>query len=170
MRKLENGDNMIEVIRGGQATDDRGTIRFVNDFDMSKVKRFYIIKNADVKLVRGWRAHRIEQRWLYVMSGAFCLDFVQIDNWIKPSLDLPIERKIIQASDTRVVHVPAGYGTAIQALEENSEVLVFSDYGIDHAKNDDYTWPQDFFIKRAKPPRLEYEDTYYNRFKRAGGS
>lgn len=43
----------LQNIRGGIAKDHRGQIRFVNDFDMSLVKRFYIIKNADTEIVRG---------------------------------------------------------------------------------------------------------------------
>ncbi len=72
--------NKVEMIKGGMAKDHRGQIRFVNDFDLSEVKRFYIIKNADTELVRGWRAHRIEQRWFYVLSGAFIIDVVCIDS------------------------------------------------------------------------------------------
>ncbi|KKX51752.1 hypothetical protein, partial [Sphingobacterium sp. IITKGP-BTPF85] len=68
---------MIDFIKGGIAKDGRGQIRFVNDFEMSLVKRFYIIKNLDLTLVRGWRAHRIEQRWFYVLSGSFAIDTVK---------------------------------------------------------------------------------------------
>ena len=49
----------IAQITGGIAKDHRGQIRFVNDFDMTEVKRFYIITNKDTELIRGWRAHRI---------------------------------------------------------------------------------------------------------------
>lgn len=139
---------MIEFIQGGIAKDQRGQVRFVNDFDMSEVKRFYIIKNADTELVRGWRAHRIEQRWFYVLSGAFSIDLVKIDNWDRTSQDLSVERVVVRAEENRVLHVPIGYGTAFQSLEEGSELLVFADYGIDNAKNDDYTYPLDYFVKR----------------------
>lgn len=140
---------MINLIQGGIAKDHRGQIRFVNDFDMSEVKRFYIIKNSDLDTVRGWRAHRIEQRWFKVLSGSFALDLVKIDDWDNASTDLPIERKIIKADDMQVIHVPVGYGTAFQALEKESELIVFADYGIDHASKDDYTWSVDFFVNRG---------------------
>lgn len=136
------------TIIGGIAKDHRGQIRFVNDFDMSQVKRFYIITNADTELVRGWRAHRIEQRWFYVLSGAFELDLVKIDDWENASSNLPIEKRLLKAADQQVIHVPVGYGTAFQALEVGSELLVFADYGIENAKNDDYTWPVDYFVNR----------------------
>ncbi|TYP94604.1 dTDP-4-dehydrorhamnose 3,5-epimerase [Sphingobacterium allocomposti] len=139
---------MIEFIQGGAAKDHRGQIRFVNDFDMSSVKRFYIIKNSDLELVRGWRAHRLEQRWFYVLSGKFAVDLVAIDNWERASSELPVEKIILDAEENKVLHLSTGYGTAFQALETNSELLVFSDYGIENAPHDDYTYPLDYFINR----------------------
>ncbi|MBD1431827.1 WxcM-like domain-containing protein [Sphingobacterium sp. DN00404] len=140
--------NIVKAIIGGILKDHRGQIRFVNDFDMTEVKRFYIIKNIDTELIRGWRAHRIEQRWFHVLSGAFVVNLVRIDDWDKTSPNLPIEKLILKAAEQQVLHVPAGYGTAFQALEPESELLVFADYGIDNAKNDDYTWPVDYFLNK----------------------
>ncbi|SKB88926.1 dTDP-4-dehydrorhamnose 3,5-epimerase [Sphingobacterium nematocida] len=139
---------MITVTKGGMASDHRGSIRFVNEFDMTQVKRFYIIENKDAELIRGWRAHRIEQRWFYVLSGSFILDLVKIEDWENVSAQLPIERRVLCVEDKQVVHVPAGYATAFQAIEEGAELLVFADYGIEHAANDDYTWPAGYFINR----------------------
>jgi dTDP-4-dehydrorhamnose 3,5-epimerase-like enzyme len=135
----------IEIIKGGVAKDNRGQIRFVNDFDMSEVKRFYIIKNADTEFVRGWRAHRIEQRWFYVLTGSFEIYIIKINDWEQPSMDLSIEKVILSAADMEIFHIPQGYGTAIKAIEADSELLVFADYGIDHAAQDDYTWNLDYF-------------------------
>jgi len=137
-------------IVGGIAEDHRGHIRFVNDFDMSEVKRFYIIKNADTALVRGWRAHRTEQRWFYVISGSFTVDIVKIDDWTTASQDLPVERLLLKSEDMQVLHMPVGYGTAFRALEPNSELLVYADFGIEHAKTDDYTYPVDYFQNRKE--------------------
>lgn len=140
-------DASVEIIKGGISLDARGQIRYVNEFDMSSVKRFYIIKNSDTELIRGWRAHRVEQRWFYVLSGSFELNIVKIDNWSNPSIDLTIETIKLSADDLQVIHLPVGFGTAFKALEENSELLVFADHGIEHAPFDDYTWPVDYFIR-----------------------
>lgn len=140
--------NIIKIIVGGSAQDHRGGIRFVNNFDMTEVKRFYIIKNNGTELVRGWRAHRIEQRWFYVLTGAFSIDLVKIDNWDNASPNLMVEKRLLKMNEQQVLHVPAGYGTAFQALENDSELLVFADHEIEHAVNDDYTWPMNFFINR----------------------
>jgi len=52
-----------------------------------------------------------------------------------------VDETIMPSEDQRVAHVPVGFGTAFQALEPGSRLLVFADYGIEHAKNDDYTYP-----------------------------
>lgn len=138
----------MKIINGGIAKDLRGEIRFVNDFDMSKVKRFYIIKNSNTELVRGWRGHKIEQRWFFVLNGKFRIDLVKVDDWDNCSKDLNVEMIELSCEKNSVFHVPSGFATAFQALENDSELLVFSDYGIENAVNDDYTWPIDYFFKR----------------------
>ncbi len=135
----------LNFIQGGIARDERGDIRFVNEFDMSVVKRFYIIRNADITSIRGWRAHRIEQRWFYVLSGSFHLDLVKIDDWQKPNPFLSIQSIVLNAYDMKLLHVPAGYGTAFRALVPNSELLVYANYPLTHAPMDDYSWNQDYF-------------------------
>ena len=135
----------MNIIRGGISLDNRGQIRYVNEFDMSSIKRFYIIQNSDTELIRGWRAHRIEDRWFYVISGSFEINIVQIDNWDQPSVDLSILKYNISAEELQLIHLPAGYGTAIRALDKNSELLVFANYGLEHASSDNSTWPLDYF-------------------------
>ncbi|MDQ1148127.1 dTDP-4-dehydrorhamnose 3,5-epimerase-like enzyme [Sphingobacterium zeae] len=139
----------VKTIQGGVARDYRGQIRFVNGFDMTLVKRFYIIKNNDIELIRGWRAHRIEQRWFYVLSGTFSLSLVKIDNWENADPNLPVDHHILNESDLKIVHVPAGYATAFRALQDGSELLVYADYPIEHAAVDDYSWETDYFINHG---------------------
>lgn len=135
----------LKFIKGGCSKDERGQIRFVNDFDMSLVKRFYIIKNADTELVRGWRGHRIEQRWFYVIAGAFNVKIVRINNWEDADNMLPIQNIELNNKDMQVLNVPAGYATAFIASEPNSELLVYADYPLSHATLDDYTWTVEYF-------------------------
>lgn len=137
----------IVITQGGVASDHLGSIRFVNEFDMTAVKRFYIIENKDTETIRGWRAHRIEQRWFYVLEGAFSMKTVKIDNWSQASKELPVEEMILRSEEQQIIHVPIGFGTAFQALEPGSRLLVFADHGIEHAQHDDYTYPVDYFVK-----------------------
>lgn len=141
---------MINHIQGGSAQDERGGIRFVNDFDMTPVKRFYIIKNLDTVLIRGWRGHRIEQRWFYVLSGSFSVDLVKIDDWDLPSPDLEVQNVVLRSTDQQVLYISAGYATAIRALEQGSELLIHADYPVSHASEDNYTYPVDYFINRIR--------------------
>lgn len=134
-----------ELIKGGNHTDQRGTVQFLNDFDMALVKRFYTITHHDTEAKRGWRGHQIEQRWFYVIGGAFQIELVKIDNWMAPSSNLLIESLILTADHNSVLHLPAGYATCIQALKANSKVMLFADYGIEHSKVDDHLWPIDYF-------------------------
>jgi dTDP-4-dehydrorhamnose 3,5-epimerase len=138
---IEKPSNII----GGRATDQRGTISFVNDFDMNQVRRFYMIENSDTQIVRGWRAHRIEQRWFHVIQGEFKIGLVEIDNWENPSKRLSITYYIISTKNMEVFHIPVGYAISIQALEADSKLMVFADQVIENAKLDDYLFPVDYF-------------------------
>ncbi|WP_185213166.1 WxcM-like domain-containing protein [Sphingobacterium mizutaii] len=138
----------INFIEGGESIDARGSIKYVNSFDMTKIKRFYIISNADTEMIRGWRGHKIEERWFYVISGEFELDIVKIDDWDLCDRNLDVNRYQLKAEDNRIVHLPCGYATAFRALKKDSKLLVYSNFGLDHAKNDDYVWPIDYFVKK----------------------
>ncbi|WP_312743020.1 WxcM-like domain-containing protein [Sphingobacterium multivorum] len=137
---------MIKYINGGIAKDERGEIRFVNDFDMTEVKRFYIIKNADTELVRGWRGHRLGQRWFYVLSGSFSIDIVKIDDWDHAPRDLNVENHVLTASNSAILYLSKGCATAIRALEAGSELLTYADQSLVESIDDDYTFPLDYFI------------------------
>lgn len=139
--------NIPQIIQGGSHTDERGTLRFVNDFDLKEVRRFYYIIHSDVTTIRAWRGHKVEQRWFYVVKGEFKIKLVQIDNWIKPNPNLEQQTIILSAAKNQVLHIPVGYASSLQALEENSELMVFADSDISNAKNDDYLFPVDYFGK-----------------------
>ncbi len=58
-------------IKGGRHIDERGTLTFFNNFDMSPVKRFYVIDHPDTTIVRAWQGHKVEQKWFYVVCRQF---------------------------------------------------------------------------------------------------
>lgn len=138
-------NNIPSLIKGGVYSDHRGGIRFVNDFDMNEVRRFYMIENASTDVVRAWRAHRIEQRWFYAVTGEFLIYLVKIDRWDSPNKDLPIIKFILSATNNEVLHIPIGYASWIQSTNKDSTLMIFGDYGIENAKVDDYQYPIDYF-------------------------
>lgn len=133
-----------KIIAGGKHTDQRGKVFFNNEFDASQVKRVYIIENADTNIVRAWQGHRIEQRWFSAIAGAFIVKLIKIDNWQKPSPDLPAEPFKLYAEPFAVLHIPAGYVSSIQALEEKSRLLVMANTFLGEG-NDEYRFPVDYF-------------------------
>lgn len=136
---------MYKYLKGGVSSDFRGKIKYVNEFDMKKVKRFYIINNSEIEIVRGWRAHRIECRWFYPIVGSFKIFLVKIDNWTLPNPHLNIEELLLDSKENKVLFIPSGYGVAFQMLENNSEVLVFADHYLEHSSKDDFIFPLDYF-------------------------
>ena len=44
---------MLKVIEGGMEVDYRGTVSYVNDFDLSDVKRFYVVENHQKNFFKG---------------------------------------------------------------------------------------------------------------------
>ena len=132
------------LIPGGIYKDERGLLNFNNDFDMSSVKRMYLIENTDTLLKRRWQGHKIEQRWFSVTTGKFKIEIIKIDDWKNPSKK---QQKItfeISSENTDVLHIPAGYVTSIQAMIKSSKLLVMAEYK-SGTISDDYKYPTDYF-------------------------
>lgn len=134
------------IIKGKVFSDERGSLRFVNGFDFSDVKRFYTIQNKSTEIIRAWQGHKIENKYFFVSSGSFLICCVKIDDWKKPSKDLLVEKFMLLAGDSQILMVPAGYANGIKALEENSKLLVFSSNSLEDAKEDDYRYPADWWF------------------------
>jgi dTDP-4-dehydrorhamnose 3,5-epimerase-like enzyme len=133
-----------KIINGGSHSDDRGTLRFNNSFDATAIKRIYLIENKETTFVRGWQGHRIEQRWFSVLQGCFKIELIAIDDWEHPSRDLKSLSFILNAESLDVLHVPPGYVSSIQALDEGAKLLVMSDYLLG-AIQDEYRFDIDYF-------------------------
>jgi dTDP-4-dehydrorhamnose 3,5-epimerase-like enzyme len=132
------------IINGGCHTDVRGTLFFNNSFDATAIKRIYLIENKETTFVRGWQGHRIEQRWFSVLKGSFKIELIAIDNWENPSRDLKSFSFLVNAETLDVLHVPKGYVSSIQALEEGAKLLVMADYLLG-AIQDEYRFEIDYF-------------------------
>ena len=132
-------------IPGGNHSDHRGVITFVNDFQLDEVRRFYLIEHADIHIVRAWQGHKKEQKWFYVVSGSFNMVVVQPDNWENPLTDLDVQEFVLSSNSTGVLHIPGGYANGFKALEPNSKIIVFSDFAMEQSSNDNYRFDQSFW-------------------------
>lgn len=135
-----------KIIQGGKFTDHRGSISYVNDFSFSDIERFYIISNSNENPIRAWQGHKLDAKNFYCLSGAFKIHFIKIDSWESPSKDLKIETFLVSESDSKIVHIPAGYANAIESLEENSKLISFSTLPLTGVSEDDVRYPSDYWL------------------------
>ncbi|WP_163400295.1 WxcM-like domain-containing protein [Flavobacterium fluviatile] len=134
-----------KVIQGGCFSDQRGTISYVNDFSFKDIERFYIISNSDQHPIRAWQGHKLDAKNFYCISGSFKIHFVKIDNWDKPSKDLEVETIIVSVSESKIVHIPAGYANAIESLETGSKLISFSTIPLAAVSEDDIRYASDYW-------------------------
>ena len=110
--------NEPHIIEGGNHIDTRGRINFVNDFDMSNIKRLYYTEHFSIDVVRAWQAHIVEKRWFLCIEGEFIIKLVKIDNFISPSEELKVYEFLIKADYPQVLFIPEGFANGFQAKKE----------------------------------------------------
>lgn len=132
------------LIDGASFLDARGILLYNNDFDVSVIKRIYIIENNSLDFVRGWQGHKVEQRWFSLAHGAFTIQLIAVDNWESPSKKLNITEFKMTAKKMDILHIPAGYISSIQATEEHSKLIVMSDY-LFGSIQDEYKYEINYF-------------------------
>ena len=135
-----------KIIQGGNFSDHRGTLSYVNDFSFKDIERFYIISNSDVHPLRAWQGHKLDAKNFYCLSGAFRIHYVKIDNWENPSKDLAIETVILKVSESKILHIPAGYANAIESLEPDSKLISFSTLPLSNVSEDDVRYDANYWI------------------------
>ncbi len=144
---------MIEkpiIIKGGTFTDDRGSMRFVNAFTFPDVKRFYFIRHPDTTVVRAWQGHQFEKKYFYPITGSFIMAWVKIDDFENPSENLIPEYHLLSANNSELLSVPKGYANGLKALEPNSELMIFSDMGVEESINEKIRYPADWWLDWSK--------------------
>ena len=133
-----------KIIKGNHHTDHRGTLSFNNDFNSFGVKRVYTIENESLDFLRAWQGHQIEQRWFSAVAGSFKIKLIEIDDWKNPTKDLPILEFILNSENLDILHVPRGFATSIQSLEDHSKLLLFADYQLGEIQ-DEYRFASNYF-------------------------
>jgi len=139
-------------IPGDSFTDQRGTLRFANDFQFENVKRFYLIENQPVGFVRAWQGHQHESKFFYVISGKFRICAVRIDNWQKPSLNLPVQVFNMSEKVSQILVIPGGYANGMQSMTTNARLLVFSDMLLVQSKDDDIRFSENLWFDWTSTP------------------
>jgi len=127
----------VGLIEGGLAVDDRGAVSFVNGFDFNGVKRFYMVRNHATGFVRAWHAHRREAKYVFLARGSALVCAVRIDDWEKPSKDLPIKRFVLSAEKPSVLYIPEGHANGFMSLTGDAALVFFSTSTVEESRSDD---------------------------------
>lgn len=133
-----------KIISGKIHNDDRGSLKYNNNFDLSPIKRMYLIENDNALIKRGWQGHKIEQRWFTATSGHFLIQLLKIDHWENPSNNLKSILFELSSATFDVLHIPSGYVTYIESQALDSKLLVMSDYKLGEIE-DDFKYTLDKF-------------------------
>ncbi len=128
------------LLEGGRHQDARGTVRHVNDFNVASADRFYVISPAEAGEWRGWVGHRRDRKWFYAAAGDFVVCVAALEE-LEGLLPLRPTRFRLSAGESRLLEVPTGFATAIQALVVGSSLLVFSTGRIEAAAEDMLRYP-----------------------------
>ena len=135
-----------QLIEGGNFSDHRGTLSYVNDFSFKDIERFYIISNSDTHPSRAWQGHKLDAKNFYCLSGSFRIHYVKIDNWENPSKDLTIETVTLTESESKMLHIPAGYANAIESLGPDSKLISFSTLPLSNVSEDDVRYDANYWM------------------------
>ena len=138
-----NETKIAALITGGTYEDNRGILTYFNEFDLTPIKRLYILEHPDTSVTRAWQGHQHENKWFHVVTGLFKVVLVQPDNWNSPSPDLSHQEFVLCAVDNQVLHVPGGYATGFKAIEPDSKMLVFSNFSVEESQEDDFRFDND---------------------------
>ena len=135
----------MQLIKGNIHKDQRGIVKFVNDFHFENVKRFYTITHPDTSTIRAWQGHKLETKYFYVTKGSFLINWIKIDNWQQPSKDLETNTHTLSDSESEILIIPPGHVNGFKALEPDSTMIMFSDMLLEDSKKDDYRFPVNYW-------------------------
>ena len=133
----------IRLIPGATAVDDRGRVRFCNEFDFAGVKRFYVVSNHEPRFTRAWHGHEKEGKYAFVASGAALFAVVRVEDWDAPDRQAPIERLVLSEDKPGVLAIPGGHAHGFMTLAPHTRIFFFSTASLEESGEDDYRFPHD---------------------------
>lgn len=135
------------LLTGKNHVDDRGKLSYWNEFNMENVQRMYTLFHDDTTAIRAWQGHKMENKWMYVIAGAFRIVLIRPDNWVEPSKQLPMEIYDLNANSNDVLYIPGGHASGFKAQTKGSKMIVFSDMSVEQSSNDDYRFKSTMWYK-----------------------
>ena len=131
------------MIKGGIAVDDRGSLRFVNDFHFENVKRFYQVENHRRGFIRAWHGHEREGKYVWVAAGSALVGVIPLS--AQPGDMSQAQKFILSDKSPAILWIPAGNYNGFMNLEENTRVIFFSTSSMEETLGDDIRKPFDMW-------------------------
>ena len=128
----------ITLIKGGISVDDRGEVLYINDFLFEGIKRFYVVSNHKVGFIRAWHGHKLEAKYVSVLSGAALIGAVKVDNWESPSSHAQVSKFVLSSKQPSVLYIPPGYANGFMSLTVDAKLIFYSTSSLDNSLGDDY--------------------------------
>ena len=133
---------------GNIATDDRGSLRFVNDFNFDGVKRFYQVQNHSRNFIRAWHGHIKEAKYVYVVKGSILFGAVPISSTpysdeLGQNTTQEPKKYILSSDKPSILYVPPNHANGFMTLTDDAIVQFFSTSTLDESKGDDIRFAYD---------------------------
>jgi dTDP-4-dehydrorhamnose 3,5-epimerase len=122
--------SLTKLFNGGLSVDDRGSVRFVNDFNFEGVKRFYQVENHSRGFIRAWHGHKKEGKYVYVTNGSALVGIVNMETE-------EISKFVLSSQTPKVLWIPPGHFNGFKSLEENTKIIFFSTSTLEESLGDD---------------------------------
>jgi dTDP-4-dehydrorhamnose 3,5-epimerase len=125
-------------------SDERGTVSFTNDLNLQKAIRTYKVENSQLKTVRAWHGHKVEEKWVNVEQGEFLVCVVKIDDFTSPSKDSEIQTYKMSPKDG-FLYIPPNFANGAMNLTEDNAIRYYSSSTLEESLNDDFRFESDYW-------------------------
>jgi dTDP-4-dehydrorhamnose 3,5-epimerase-like enzyme len=129
----------MEILTGKQFCDDRGFVSFINDLDLSKYKRFYLVQNHDKGFIRAWHGHMKESKAVICLKGAAKIGIAKMAPNEKPTFT------VLSGSNPQAIVIPSGYTNGAMTLTDDCILMYLSDKTVEESHGDDHRLDWDHF-------------------------
>lgn len=150
---MPNTPKVPVVFQGNKVFDDRGSLGFINGFNVSEFKRFYLIENHSVNFIRAWHGHLKETKAIIMVRGEALVCAVELDSTTNPSKNKEVTRIVLSATSPSALYIPAGYANGFMTLSTDAKLLVFSSTTVEESQGDDYRFAYDYWNPWNITPR-----------------
>ncbi|TXH56898.1 MAG: sugar epimerase [Bacteroidia bacterium] len=133
------------IIKGNTFKDDRGELKYNNNFDLKKVVRFYEVHPNTKNKIRAFHGHFKEEKYVYVTNGSILIYAIKIDDKLIPSKKTKKYSFILNGDDANVLYIPSGYANGFKILEKNTNVIFYSNLTTKQSEKDDYRFDQNYW-------------------------